>query len=52
MSYVPQKYNSDGTLNEDYIRYFSDDWQDEKDYHAEIRREVEMLKREAESENC
>ena len=52
MSYVPQKYNDDGTLNEDYIRYFSDDWQDEKDYRAEIYREVEMFKKEAENESC
>lgn len=52
MSYVPQKYNDDGTLNEDYLRYFSDDWQDELDYRAEIRREVKMLEREAEDESC
>lgn len=51
MSYIPQKYNDDGTLNEDYIRYFSDDWQDELDYRAEICREVEMLKREVENES-
>lgn len=48
MSYVPQKYNSDGALNEDYIRYFSDDWQDELEYRAEIRREIELMERENE----
>lgn len=41
-----KKYNDDGTLNEDYLRYFSDDWRDELEYRAEIRREVEALKRE------
>lgn len=46
MNYVPQKYNDDGTLNEDYLRYFSDDWRDELEYRAEIRREVEAFKRE------
>lgn len=51
MNYVPQKYNDDGTLNEDYLRYFSDDWQDELDYRAEIRREVEMLEIERENES-
>lgn len=50
MSYVPQKYNDDGTLNEDYLRYFSDDWRDELEYRAEIRREVEMLEKERENE--
>lgn len=45
MNYVPQKYNDDGTLNEDYLRYFSDDWQDELNYRAEIRREVELESR-------
>lgn len=52
MIYIPQKYNDDGTLNEDYLRYFSDDWQDELEYRAEIRREVEMLEREAGNESC
>lgn len=46
MSFVPQKYNDDGTLNEDYLRYFSDDWQDELDYCAEIRREIELMEME------
>lgn len=46
MNYVPQKYNDDGTLNEDYLRYFSDDWQDELNYRAEIRREVELESKE------
>lgn len=52
MSYVPQKYNDDGTLNEDYLHYFSDDWADELEYRAGIRREVEMLERERENESC
>lgn len=46
MKYIPPKYNDDGTLNEDYLRYFSDDYLDELEYIAEIRREMELIEKE------
>lgn len=52
MNYVPQKYNDDGSFNEDYLRYFSDDWQDELEYRAEIRREIEAFKRDEIDKEC